>query len=801
MSEKRFFFNGIDGATGRYLLPPMSPAEVLDLAVREKPDSVLLKLLKERVDCENAAYQEKKRIVEGNAKNLAETGWGVIFAPNVSMRVRNELAPLLDLRRDQAIQDGKPDYYQEFDYRPGETAKSFLLRHGVRPDAAADPDRGVPYYLLLVADPESLPYRFQYELDVNYGVGRIYFEKPEHYRKYAESVVAAETRPRLSRQVSFFGVKNEDDRSTRQTTEGLIEPLARGLLGPKMEWKFDKWVGPQATREQLARLLGGKETPALLFTASHGLGFPSTDNRQVARQGGLICQDWPGPRSEEGLLREHYFIAEDLADDAKVQGMMAFLFACYSAGTPDRDSYYVRDNLGDAPRLAQQPFVSRLCQRLLSHPNGGALAVVGHVDRAWTSSFVGTDKGEGADNYRNCLRRLLDGHRVGWAMEHLNLAHATLATKLASLLEDKHNLEEEDLESFADTWLESNDARNFVVFGDPAVKLAVGREIRSPVRPGGVEDLHAGGTGSARKANSDMPPPYVPPDRSARPLSVSEPPGADPERVGTEKQRLRFASYYPSQISPGSWSTLLAYFGSENSLERAEEDSKRRLESAKMRLSRRSRGGASRSVRPGQRITIIPELPGCRFNPPWVSIDWLEDFHCAEFRLQLQEESPDALEGHNLAGSVGYYVGPILLGEVRLLIGTGPQLEEAALPFEKALANPYESIFISYSRKDSALVAAFEKAYRALGFELIRDVNFIRSGEDWGERLREGIESANIFQLYWSHFSKSSEQVKREWLYALDLKRDHFIRPVYWEEPLPKPPRALAKIQFHRIVL
>ena len=489
-----FIFNGINGATGDYDLPPQSPevmakiARGIPLDVDDRRDISIRRALDQQ-------QVEHFGVKEGiDPTDLSQSGWGVIFPRKLEQKqleaLKEALKPLLDHRREQAAR-GDERYYKEcsgeLGYQSGSSKNDFLKMFGRGP-GPADPEK-LPYYLLIVAPPGEIPYSFQYQIDVQYAVGRIHFERLEDYYRYAVSVVESETKGyHLARQAAFFSPANEDDPATQLSAEQLVAPLADYLQGDQPDWQVQSRIGSEAYQADLDQLLHASQAPALLFTASHGMAFPNGDNRQYPHQGALLCQDWPGPKAHRGPIpEEFYYSTDNLGGDANLLGMLAFFFACYGAGTPHMDDFHRRAFV-DRKEIAPAAFLSRLPQSMLSHPKGGALAVVGHVERAWGYSFMWEGVGQDLVTFQSTLKRLVEGHPIGSALEYFNSRYAELSTDLTTELDETDEDTQNEVK-IAGLWTANKDARNYTIVGDPAVKMMVAEDASTESEHSAITEI------------------------------------------------------------------------------------------------------------------------------------------------------------------------------------------------------------------------------------------------------------------------------------------------------------------------
>ena len=406
--------------------------------------------------------------------DLKQAGWGIVLPADVPPEVMTALKPLLERRQQQA-----GSLYKELGgYATGQSVRDWLNRKGVT-FGVVDPKKGIPLYLLLVGGPKQIPFEFQYMLDSYFNVGRLDFDSPADYRAYAEAVVAYETDASVptTRSSALWVTRNAADRATGLLHNQVGLPLARGdndhpALGQGKRFQLAEYLGEQATRANLESIRRGAiptGRPALLFTGSHGVAFDAVDPAaQREGQGALLSQAW-----EKGApaTPDQYLRAADLPADTSVHGMIHFLFACYGGGCPARDTYE-RGADGKPMPLMADPITARLPQRLLAK---GALAVLAHIDRAWAFSFQ-TDQGKSQiQDFRSVLELLLDGNRIGQATDDFNRRWSVLSAELSMLVE-----EQEATGAMAGTavklgnrWVARDDARNYLILGDPAVYLRV----------------------------------------------------------------------------------------------------------------------------------------------------------------------------------------------------------------------------------------------------------------------------------------------------------------------------------------
>jgi hypothetical protein len=216
-------------------------------------------------------------------------------------------------------------------------------------------------------------------------------------------------------------------------------------------------------------------------------------------------------------------------------------------------------------------------------------------------------------------------------------------------------------------------------------------------------------------------------------------------------------------------------------------------------------------VAQGVPITVIPECNLLTFDPVSLTKRWTGEMVRFGFDFRPTEAKIDEV----LSIRISIQIGAVEIAHLNCLSEVVEGAAEvppipAAMPVNNPLAEakakyqsqgvqPYQRIFISYSRQDTEIVDAFRFAQLALGNEVFMDTYSIPPGVDWRAYLAKAIDEAEIFQLFWSENSASSENVRHEWEYALEQKCPDtqcvsFIRPMYWSKPLPKVPDPLSLI-------
>ena len=451
---------------------------------------------------------------KGDPGNLRRQGWGVI-APEGSAgdELLDAIAPLIARRRDQQRADVR--IYRAPPRATLAEATTWKKRHYYSADTL---ETTVPAYQLILGDLDQVPLAIQQIQSSEGMVGRLAFDDRDSYRAYVEKVIRWEENPDSARRGDvILHTVHDGTAATEIGHSSLVEP--GGALLDQGRERGDVLVdtihrsGTRTPSPQELFEIAQTARPSVLFSVSHGEGAPRAGWLSAAEQ-----------QKEQGAMsfgQGGRLAAEDVAGARFLPGGVWFMLACFGAGTPEESAYYhwletlraagkcdrrTVERVMTSLSLSGAPFIAALPKASLASPEG-PLAFIGHIDLAWTYSFLDLDNGQKSrpGRFMNSIQRLLSSARVGFAFQALHRFLHEVHNELTALYD------QDKAQGFASLgttpsqlghlWMLRQDLGGYILLGDPAVQLPVGLSS-APVRPIPPDPPGTASRGDAAKSRS-----------------------------------------------------------------------------------------------------------------------------------------------------------------------------------------------------------------------------------------------------------------------------------------------------------
>ncbi|HRI68294.1 MAG TPA: peptidoglycan-binding domain-containing protein [Polyangium sp.] len=458
---------------------------------------------KERHDLEDFRHDG------GDPNSLPEQRWGIVAPEGATGdRLLELIAPLQKAREEQqgepAIVFRAPPNLEDDDV--GAWWSKVYGNEGIE-----EADR--PRYLVMLGDADVLSWELQQRLASDTFIGRLCFPNEAGYESYVHKLLASENaKPHAGSRALYYTVR-DGTAATNIGHAGLMRPTIEQSRSGQKKGVFpareiiEIGDGDNLSADDFLAAVD-KDDASMLFTVSHGCGAPrggwSTAEEQRRLQGAM------------SFGAGQKITAEDLANRTFLPNGLWFFFACFGAGTPHGSAYHhwlaalrevglygrnIDGVLASLPGEKERPFVAALPQAVLANPKG-PLAVMGHVDLAWTFSFhdVGTTNKYRPSRFQDIFRTLVDGKRVGAGYFELQRFFNQASVDLSTMYDKdarqkaKNAAVEDDKERKirkATLWMLRQDLSAYVLLGDPAARLNIEGPLANPQKRATAEHIEA----------------------------------------------------------------------------------------------------------------------------------------------------------------------------------------------------------------------------------------------------------------------------------------------------------------------
>ncbi len=339
--------------------------------------------------------------------------------------------------------------------------------------------RALPEYVVICDTFEHIPLEYQFILNAFLATGRLWLDGPEAFEAYVRKVLAVERGTLVpgSRRVVATPM---DDPVTVADYVGIISEIVPELSG--MAGPVDLLAGADFGQDAL---LAAARDAGLLAVYCHGVALgDEAQARHPDLQGALVLRF--ASRDEEGLLA-----ADDVRAAPFVPGGIVFSPACLGGGTQANSDYAAWiDPQNLPPYLGAATQASALSRALLTSL-GGPAALVLHFDISMGNNAPMYNPMTQAPDLQRALHgrfltHLLNGETVGRATGPFRWGagafYAQAIYVFGQIVGHTPYIgtsgRAKTIGNFVDSMnmyhVTATDMRNYVILGDPAVRLMSG---------------------------------------------------------------------------------------------------------------------------------------------------------------------------------------------------------------------------------------------------------------------------------------------------------------------------------------
>ena len=217
--------------------------------------------------------------------------------------------------------------------------------------------------------------------------------------------------------------------------------------------------------------------------------------------------------------------------------------------------------------------------------------------------------------------------------------------------------------------------------------------------------------------------------------------------------KVNTSVFAPSEVKHGDYMMVQVFLY----MDEEEQSVSRKAKEVDGEAERRNYIPLSVKLKEGDKVKIFLQIPNkeVKVEEPTQELTWLGRFTDCQFAVYINKN----------------YSAFILLSTVILSVNGTPVgrmmfktkiVDEPRVLYAEVGCKTFKKIFISYSHKDEARVKYIAEAYKAQGVDYFFDRHYLKAGDIYPAKIRQYIDSADLFILCWSKNAAESDYVALE---------------------------------------